>query len=150
MGAVQTGLALVPGEKGKYRKHGPRLLAADSANGVIDVYDGKFRLLRTPHLFVDPHTAADHLPPYNVTYLKGRVYVAYAEFGKPAAALSVFTRDGHFIRRLVTGAPLAGPWGMAIATRHWGDFGGALLVGNVEDGKINANPPHPLVRRRHR
>ena len=27
---------------------------------------------------------------------------------------------------------------MAIAPEDWGDFGGALLVGNVESGKINA------------
>jgi hypothetical protein len=27
---------------------------------------------------------------------------------------------------------------MAIAPEHWGRFGGALLVGNVDTGKINA------------
>ena len=27
---------------------------------------------------------------------------------------------------------------MAIAPKHWGKFGGRLLVGNVDDGKINA------------
>ncbi len=27
---------------------------------------------------------------------------------------------------------------MAIAPKHWGKFGGRLLVGNVDNGKINA------------
>ena len=31
-------------------------------------------------------------------------------------------------------ATLQGPWGMAIAPKHWGKFGGRLLVGNVDDG----------------
>jgi hypothetical protein len=30
---------------------------------------------------------------------------------------------------------------MAIAPAHWGGFGGALLVGNVGDGRINAFSP---------
>ena len=57
------------------------------------------------------------------------------------AAVSVFTADGRFLRRLVTGGRLAGPWGMAIAPKGWGDFGGDLLVGNVDDGTINAFNP---------
>jgi len=138
LGAIQTGLALVPGESDKHGQHGPRLLAADFANGVIDVYDGKFRLLHTPHAFVDPNSATDKLPPYNVTYLKGRVYVAYGSFDSPGGAVSVFTEEGRFIKRLFAGAPLSLPWGMAIAPEHWGRFGGALLVGNVESGQINA------------
>jgi uncharacterized protein (TIGR03118 family) len=140
-GAFQTGLALVPGKSKKDGRHGPRLLAADSANGVIDVYDGKFKVVMKHHAFVDPHAARDKLAPYNVTFLKGRVYVAYAPNGPDgtiAGAVSVFTAQGRFIKRLVTGGPLAGPWGMAIAPPHWGRFGGALLVGNVDTGKINA------------
>lgn len=139
IGAVQTGLALVPEKSSGRHKHGPLLLAADNANGVIDVYDSKFKKLNRPHAFVDPHTAVDHLAPYNVTFLKGRVYVAYGEFEKPGiAAVSVFKADGRFIKRLFSGAPLNLPWGMTVAPEHWGKFGGALLVGNVFDGKINA------------
>lgn len=137
-GAIQTGLALVPGESGEPGRRGPRLLAADFANGVIDVYDSKFRQLRTPHAFVDPNTATDKLPPYNVAFLQGRVYVTYGSFDSPGGAVSVFTPQGRFIKRLFEGSPLALPWGMAIAPEHWGRFGGALLVGNVESGHINA------------
>jgi uncharacterized protein (TIGR03118 family) len=136
--AFQSGLALVPGESGGHYKRGPRLLAADNIKGVIDVYNNKFTKLNTPHAFVDPHTATDKLPPYNVTFLKGRVYVTYGSFETTGAAVSVFKPDGRFIKRLVSGAPLNLPWGMTIAPEHWGKFGGALLVGNVFDGKINA------------
>jgi uncharacterized protein (TIGR03118 family) len=144
VGAVQLGIALVPGKKDKHGKpvkdgkDGPHLLAADGVNGVIDIYDGKFKLVKKPRAFVDPHSAAEGLAPYNVTFLKGRVYVAYATQGVPGGAVSVFTPEGRFIKRLVTGAPLNGPWGMTIAPEHWGHFGGALLVGNVESGMINA------------
>jgi uncharacterized protein (TIGR03118 family) len=138
--SLQFGLALVPGEKGKDGKgnRGPRLLAADGINGVIDVYDSKFHKVKSDGLFVDPNSTG-LAPPYNVMFLKGRVYVTYAapEPGS-TSAVSVFRPDGRFIKRLVTDGPLAGPWGMAIAPEDWGEFGGALLVGNVEDGKINA------------
>lgn len=134
--SVYEGLALLPAT----RKRGPRLLVANDLGGRIDVYDGQFRLRsQSGQAFVDPKAARDKLTPYNVAYLKGRVYVAYfpaAEGG--GNAVSVFKTDGRFVKRLVTGGPLHAPWGMAIAPKHWGDFGGALLVGNVEDGKINA------------
>jgi uncharacterized protein (TIGR03118 family) len=138
---------VVPGRTDKHGKsetsgkNGPRLLAADGVNGIIDVYDGNFNPLVMPGAFVDPHSASDGLALYNVAYLKGRVYVTYATNGDPGGAVSVFTREGRFIKRLVSGAPHNGPWGLAIAPKHWGDFGGALLVGNVDSGMINAFNP---------
>jgi uncharacterized protein (TIGR03118 family) len=138
-GTIQTGLALVPDESmGRGKAVEPRLLAADFVNGVIDVYNGKFKHLKTPHAFVDKRAAKNGFTPYNVAYLKGRVYVAYGSFEKPGGALTVFTKDGRLIKRLVTGKPLSLPWGMTIAPEHWGRFGGAILVGNVESGQINA------------
>jgi uncharacterized protein (TIGR03118 family) len=139
-GALHFGLTIVP--LSKEGKHGPRLLAADGVNGVIDVYDGHFKKITKPNRFVDPKAAADKLAPYNVAFLKDRVYVAYAAEGGPdskfTGGLSVFTPEGRFIKRLNNGPALVTPWGMAIAPEHWGRFGGALLVGNVDDGKINA------------
>ena len=136
-GAFYGGLALVP----NWGPSGAALLAADSQNGTIDVYNTRFeKVMVGRHAFVDPMRTA---PPYNVMYLGGRVYVAYAPPpGQPGvSALSVFTSHGRFIKRLATGGALAGPWGMAIAPKHWGEFGGALLVGNVDDGRINAFNP---------
>ena len=136
-GSFHVGLALVPARHG----HGPRLLAANLVTGGVDVYDSRFRPTNLgSRAFVDPRAAAQQAAAYNVTYLKGRVYVAYAPAGENtgASALSVFTAEGKFLKRLATNDHLAAPWGMAIAPRHWGRFGGALLVGNVEDGMINA------------
>jgi uncharacterized protein (TIGR03118 family) len=137
--SAYAGLALVPAT----HRAGPRLLAADFVNGTIDVFNGKFEPVDLgPRAFVDRRAVKAHVAPYNVWYLKGRVYVAYAFGPNNESAVSVFKRNGRFIKRLVTDGPLAGPWGMAIAPRHWGHFGGALLVGNVEDGKINAFNRH--------
>lgn len=133
VGAFYFGLAMIPG---------PRLVAVGSradGSGVVDVFDGAFDKLDVPGAFVDPNAGA--LAPYNVAFLGGRVYISYTSANGTRDAVSVFTPQGRFIRRLATGAPLAGPWGMVIAPRDWGDFGGALLVGNVDDGKINAFNP---------
>ena len=134
--STYAGLTIIPAT----HKRGPRLLAINDALGRIDVYDGKFRLLHLrSHAFVDPRAEADGLVPYNAAYLKGRVYVAY--FGETNSGLSVFKTSGKFVKRLATSGadgPLAAPWGLTFAPKHWGDFGGALLVGNVGDGKINA------------
>jgi uncharacterized protein (TIGR03118 family) len=136
------GLALVPG--GSHR--GNRLLVADGAEGTIDVYDARFQKVDATGLFVDPKAVADGLAPYNVMFLKDRVYVAY--FGaNGGGAVSVFKADGRFKKRLIENGPdgtLQSPWGMAIAPKNWGKFGGRLLVGNVGDdggpgdGTINA------------
>jgi uncharacterized protein (TIGR03118 family) len=132
-----SGLALLPAT----HKRGPRLLAVNDGVGRIDVYDGKFRLRHLgAKAFKDPREKADQLVPYNAAYLRGHVYVAYT--GATNSALSVFRTDGKFVKRLATGGPLVAPWGMTIAPKHWGHFGGALLVGNVGDGKINAFNRH--------
>ena len=74
-----------------------------------------------------------------MTALKDRVYVAYASTANNGGGgVSVFSSGGKFKKRLVTGGKLNDPWGMAIAPHEWGEFGGALLVSNVDDGKINA------------
>ena len=55
--------------------------------------------------------------------------------------MDVFTPAGVFVKRLVTGGPLNAPWGMAPAPAVFGQFSGALLVGNFGDGRINAFNP---------
>ena len=135
--ALPFGLALVPAKGDR----GNRLLVADGLNGTVDVYDAQFRQVTTPGLFVDPKIAATGFVPYNVMFLKKRVYVSYADpEGGPGGAVSVFKANGKFKKRLATNGEvgtLQAPWGMAIAPKHWGKFGGRLLVGNVNDGTIN-------------
>jgi uncharacterized protein (TIGR03118 family) len=78
-----------------------------------------------------------------VAVFGNRVYVAYfrAPQGGPGGAISVFTLQGHLVRTLSTDKHLVAPWGMAMAPAHWGAFGGMLLVGNVDDGRITALDP---------
>jgi uncharacterized protein (TIGR03118 family) len=132
-GAFYSGLALL--DTGK----APRLLAADFA-GRIDAFDANFKPIPLPSwAFVD--RSVGDLTPYNVAVFDHRVYIAFAAQGK-TGAISVFTESGRLLKRLVTvgqrGNHLVGPWGMAVAPKNWGGFGGDLLVGNVEDGRINA------------
>jgi uncharacterized protein (TIGR03118 family) len=142
-GAVFTGLATAQTQKG------PLLYAADAAGGVVRVYDGAFAPVRT---FTDKRVPAG-LTPYNVAVIGRRVYVSFFALPEepPAAAkapnpvtgaVSVFSLRGKLKKRLITGGRLDAPWGMAVAPEHWGRFSNRLLVGNVDDGKINAYGLH--------
>ena len=136
-GAFPTGLALIPRHEG-VRAH---LLVVDGFTGdpVVHVYDTHFADVTSPGRFTDPTIASEGMIPYNVMFLKGKVYVTY--FNGPAqggGAISVFNRRGMFLKRLVTGDPLNAPWGMAISPKGWNGFGRALIVGNVDNGMINA------------
>jgi len=56
--------------------------------------------------------------------------------------VDVYTNDGVLVHRLITGGDLNSPWGLAIAPRGFGPFGGDLLVGNFGDGAIHAYGPN--------
>ena len=51
------------------------------------------------------------------------------------------TARGKLIRRFATRGALNAPWGIAQAPASFGQFGGALLIGNFGDGSINAFDP---------
>jgi uncharacterized protein (TIGR03118 family) len=61
--------------------------------------------------------------------------------GRGNGFVDVYRNDGRLLRRLVTRGALDSPWGLALAPRGFGQFGGALLVGNFGDGHINAYDP---------
>jgi uncharacterized protein (TIGR03118 family) len=133
--SLPFGLALIP----RSEQRGPRLLVSDALDGSITVYNSAFRNVTRPGQFVDRRAAKNGMAPYNVTFLRGRVYVSYA--GDNGAAVSVFRQDGSLRKRLTTSGPggrLVEPWGMVIAPRDWGRFGGDLLVGDTGTGRINA------------
>ena len=71
--------------------------------------------------------------------------------GRGHGFVDVFTNDGAFVKRLVTRGELNSPWGLALAPAGFGRFGGALLVGNFGNGRINAynpktgDPPGPAA-----
>ena len=118
----------------------------------IDVFNGSFALTSLgTNAFVDPKLPAG-LVPFNVEVINGNLYVAYAPAGSPAARSSApegaggrggvrYERQLH--QQLTVGGKLAAPWGITLAPSSFGQFGGALLVGNFSylDTEINAFDP---------
>jgi len=120
--------------------NGPRLYAA-SFQG-LQVFNGRFKMLNTGNRFVDPGINAKRMAAYNVAVFGKRLYVAYADAqGGNGGAVSVFTLNGMLIKHLSSDKRLNAPWGMAMAPKHWGKFGGMLLVGNVNNGQIDVLDP---------
>jgi uncharacterized protein (TIGR03118 family) len=142
-GAVYKGLATAT------RSEGPLLYAADFGNGRVDVFDGGMNLVALPGAFTDAQIPAG-FAPFNVQNLGGSLYVTYAKqnaahhddvAGPGNGYVDVYDLNGLLLQRLVAGAPLNSPWGLAIAPAAFGDFSGALFVGNFGDGVINAFDP---------
>jgi uncharacterized protein (TIGR03118 family) len=143
-GAVFKGLAMANNGSGNF------LYAADFGKGTIDVFDGKYAAQPAAAFpFTDPNLPAG-FAPFNVQTFGGNLYVAYAKQdsnklddvgGSGNGFVNIFTPNGQLIRRLVTQGPLNSPWGMAIAPAGFGQFSGALLVGNFRDGRITAFDP---------
>jgi uncharacterized protein (TIGR03118 family) len=143
-GASYKGLALATNPAGQ-----TFLYAANFASGTIDVFDQNFKPVERAGAFQDPNLPAG-FAPYNVQNIGNLLYVAYAQQdwadGDAAAGpglgfIDVYNTNGDLLRRLVSGGMLNAPWGMTLAPADFGSFGGALLVGNNGDGRINAYNP---------
>jgi uncharacterized protein (TIGR03118 family) len=143
-GAVYTGLDMGSTAAGNF------LYAANVNQGRIDVFDANFQRV-TPgpieFAFSDPNLPQGLTPykPFNVDNIDGTLYVTYRNSADPehGGIVDAFDTDGRFLRRVVSGGVNA-PWGLALAPDGFGNFGGALLVGNfgLGDGKINAYDPN--------
>jgi uncharacterized protein (TIGR03118 family) len=125
----------------------PRLFAADFAHGVVSIYDGSFAKVGT---FTDPSLPSG-FTVFNVQVLNNELYVTFTP-RQPATGddngdddhlgfVSVFDTSGNLLRRMQDDEKLNQPWGLAIAPAKFGKFAGALLVGNLGDGRINAFDP---------
>jgi uncharacterized protein (TIGR03118 family) len=131
--AAYTGLDITHGSSGTF------IYAVNAALNRIEKYDSDFKLVTT---FSDSRIPYG---VYGVSALQGKIYVTYAPVfpGKPGAgAVDVFDTNGALIKTLIAaqqpGGPLNIPYGMAIAPANFGKFSNALLVGNLQDGRINA------------
>ena len=143
--AVYKGLTIAQASDGQ-----TYLYAANFRSGRVEVYNSDFTPVELPGgLFVDRRIPAGYAP-FNVQASAGRLYVTYAEqdatlhddvAGRGHGFVDVFSTDGALIRRLVTRGMLNSPWGLALAPAGFGQFSGALLVGNFGDGHINAYDP---------
>jgi uncharacterized protein (TIGR03118 family) len=151
--SVYKGLALAVRENG-----GPTLYAANFHNGTVDVFDSKFNPATITGNFKDPNPPAvpqgtspgSTWAPFDLASIGGHIYVTFAlqndkkhddVAGPGNGFVDVFNKEGHFIKRLITGGNLNSPWGLARVPddEHFGKFDDeVLLVGNFGDGHINA------------
>jgi uncharacterized protein (TIGR03118 family) len=143
LGAVYKGLALGSSGGKNY------LYAANFGVGRVDVFDANFTPVALAGSFTDPNLPVP-FAPFNVQNVGGKLYVTYA---LPDAAhhddvsglgngfVNVFDTNGQFLKRFASAGPLNSPWAIAPAPASFGGFGGALLIGNFGDGRINAFNP---------
>jgi uncharacterized protein (TIGR03118 family) len=120
--------------------------AADFHGGAIDVFKGNLTAPILAGTFADPLLPSGYAP-FNIQALAGSLYVAYAMqdpsspdevAGAGLGLIDRFDLQGRLIERVAAGGSLNAPWGMAIAPSSFGDWSGALLVGNFGDGRISA------------
>jgi uncharacterized protein (TIGR03118 family) len=126
------------------------LYAADFHNNRVDVFDGNFKPVVKRGAFFDPMLPKGYAP-FGIQAITGDIYVSYAKQdpagggdevkGPGFGFVDVYSPDGVLVGRFASRGVLNAPWGMALAPNSFGDFGGAILVGNFGDGTINAFDP---------
>ncbi len=135
-GAIYTGLATGTNASGNF------LFAANYGTGTVDMIDKTFTQVGS---FTDPGAPAG-FAPFGIQNINGKLYVTFApqlfQLAPGAGFVDVFDTTGALLNRLVTGGPLFGPWGLALAPAHFGVLSNTLLVGNLADGHINAFDPN--------
>jgi uncharacterized protein (TIGR03118 family) len=148
-GAVYKGLAIVNGSDG------PVLYATNFHAGIVEVYDGSFKPPKnlSADAFVDPLLPRGYAP-FNIVPITvintTELFVTYAVqdadkhddvAGQGHGIVDTFTLDGRMHSRFAQHGQLDSPWGVALAPASFGEFAGALLVGNFGNGHINAFSP---------
>ncbi|MDB6040974.1 MAG: hypothetical protein JWM99_4815 [Verrucomicrobiales bacterium] len=125
------------------------LFAANFHAGTIDVFDSDFQAVTSSNSFTDPTIPAG-FAPFNIRPFGGNLFVTYAkqddekedDVGGPGNGyINVFDMSGNLLKRFASNGTLNSPWGLAMAPSGFGQFAGALLVGNFGDGRINAFDP---------
>jgi uncharacterized protein (TIGR03118 family) len=123
---------------------GGRVYATDFHNGRVDVYDGHWRRIHRPGAFVDS-SIPEWYAPFGIRALDGHLFVTYVwrapvngNDAPTGGYVDEFDLDGNLLARVAHKGPMNAPWGLAVAPRSFGPFGGDLLVGNFGDGRINA------------
>ena len=141
LGAILTGLCLA--DDGK-------LHLVDFANGVVITLGPDLEPVQSMSMMFLDQDPLDPIPdtfhPYNVTQIRDMLYVCYAElqprpggfaqFGFGKGYVSVFDREGQFVRRFASGDLLNAPWGIAPCPLGWPYPPGSILVGCAGSGLI--------------
>lgn len=136
-GAVYKGLAI--GNNGS----GDFLYATNFRNGVVEMYDAQFRLVKS---FTGSNIPSG-FAPFGIRNINGKLFVTYAKQdskrhddvkGAGNGFIDIFDLNGNLQSEFAAHGTLNSPWGLAVAPMNFGEFSGSLLVGNFGDGRINA------------
>jgi uncharacterized protein (TIGR03118 family) len=133
-GAVFRGLALAR----------DRLYVADFHNARVLVYDSSWRPVQRRGAFVDPAIPVWYAP-FGIQAVGEHIFVTYAwrapvngNDAPTGGYVDEFDLDGRLVAHVGHSKELNEPWGVALAPRGFGRFGGDLLVANFGTGAINA------------
>ncbi|HEY7374282.1 MAG TPA: TIGR03118 family protein [Polyangia bacterium] len=120
-----------------------QLYGADFHNNKIDVWDDQYMPVTTMG-FIDPNLPAG-FAPFNVYGLGPLVLVTYAKQDADAGDdvkglgngfVDLYSAEGLFLQRLISGGQLNSPWGLVFAPDN-DKQAIDLAVGNFGDGMIN-------------
>ena len=121
-----------------------RLYAADFHNARVLVYDSHWRRILRRGAFVDP-AIPEWYAPFGIQAIGDRIFVTYAwrapvdgNDAPTGGYVDEFDLDGRLVARVGRREQLDEPWGVALAPRGFGRYGGDLLVANFGTGAINA------------
>jgi uncharacterized protein (TIGR03118 family) len=109
------------------------IFAADNANNRVDVYDKDFHFISS---FTDTSLPAGSAP-YGIQNIKGQLYITFTN-STGGGVVDIFTTGGTLVKTFASGGTLKGPWGLALSPSNFGGASNALIVGNLDDGKLNA------------
>jgi uncharacterized protein (TIGR03118 family) len=123
---------------------GGRVFATDFHNARVDVYDSAWRRIRHAHAFEDKQIPSWYAP-FGVQAIGDHLFVTYVwrapvdgNDAPTGGYVDEYDLDGRLVARVASMDALNAPWGLALAPKDFGRFGGDLLVGNFGDGRINA------------
>lgn len=116
-------------------------LSATQSNNDVEIYDGKFNLLRR---FTDP-TAPSNMTAFAARIVNGKVFVTYAGFSDQMGGVAdIYDTEGNFLRRFAANGPegpLQAPWEAVLAPGNFGWASHQLLIGEVTGGNISVYNP---------
>ena len=130
------------------------LYATNFRFGTVDVFNKNFALQNWAGAFTDSSIPSG-FAPFGIQNIGGLIYVTYAlqngekhddVKGPGNGFVDAYTTGGALVRRLATRGTLNSPWGLALAPSTFGNFHGAIMVGNFGDGLIGGFMPDGTFR----
>jgi uncharacterized protein (TIGR03118 family) len=137
LGAVYKGLAI--GNNGS----GDFIYATNFRDSVVEMYNAQFQLVKS---FTDSGIPSG-FAPFGIRNINNKLFVTYAKQdakhhddvkGPGNGFVDIFDLNGNLQSEFAVQGTLNSPWGLEVAPLNFGEFSGALLVGNFGDGRINA------------